>query len=489
MPYSCLFSALAFRLLLLRTSTRLRGFAALTASVVMVPFAALAQPSLPAPAVQNDAASASLHAPQVQTVDVSLRLEPRSSVDSLHAAAIAQARARAMDSVPNASLLASHLKADDHSEAVTVVWAALVRPTLVSVSVRQADGEQWADFRFAVSVDTSEVHRQVQHLQASGALQHLAYVQGARVNAAAQALVSGADLPLSSGSQLVQQLRGLLDALRASSTWDIESPEVKSEREQALAQWKLQQPVRRSYPLSLGTPWSMDELGRMPPPALLSAPERLDWELLVTKALAEQLRNAGPRTNTAVTPTGLVFPRGSLLDLALLQDTGGVYLEAMEVNVFDQLLRSRVDVRLLNTARLADGRVHVALAVRVTPPSARAVTTPRSLLFAVPEIRGMPEPGRGLRAFADGPRHCGRVDKQVHGSLWQALLDRAVTLTLTVGKSRTQLHLAGMNSSGLFCVYLPEERGDRETWRTVSVSLSVSEAETAGSVVATISRR
>ena len=481
MLYSGTSSALAFCFLLLRTSIWLRGFSRLTVSAVMLPFAALAQPSLPAPAPHQAA--------QVQTVDVSLRLGPNSSVDSLRAAATAQARVRAMESVPNASLLASHLKADDHSEAVTAVWAALVRPALVSVSVRQADGEQWADFRFSVSIDTSEVRRQVQHLQTSGALQHLAYVQGARANAAAQALVSGADLTLSSGSQLVDQLRGLLDALRASSAWEIEPPEVKSEREQALAQWRLQQPVRRSSALSLGTPWSMDELRRMPPPALLSASERLVWEFLVTKALADQLRNAGPRTNTTVTPSGLVFPSGRLLDLALLQDPGSVFLEAMELNVFDQLLRSRVDVRLLNTRRLADGRVHVDLAVRVRPPSARAVTTPGSLLFAVPELRATPEPGRGLRAFADAPRHCGRVDKQFHGSLWQTLQDRAVTLTLTVGKGQTQLHLAGMNSSGLFCVYLPAEFDGREAWRTVGVSMSSSEAEAAGSVVATISRR
>ena len=432
---------------------------------------------------------ASIERPRIQIVEVSLRLEPGGSVDSLRTAAFAQARLGAMESVPNASLLVSRLKGDAMSESVTAVWAALVQPKLMAVSTRQSDSVQWADFRFEVAVNTAEVERQVQHLQASGALQHLQYVQGARMNAATQALMSGAELWAVSNGPDVQQLRGLLDALRASPGWEIELPEVKSEREQALAQWKSQQAVRRTRPFEDLTASPTSEIRRMPPPALLSAKDRLEWEFVVTKALADQVRNSGPRANTTLTPTGLVFPQGSLLDQALLQDAGSVFMEALEVNVFDQLLRSKVDVRLVDSIRLADGRVNVRLAVKVTLPSPRALNAAKSLLFAVPELREVPQPDRGLRAYAGTAQQCGRVNQQFHGSLWQALANRSVTLTLAVGKGQTHLHLAGMNPSGLFCVYLPGERDDRDAWRTISVSLSVLEAEAAGSVVATISRQ
>ena len=432
---------------------------------------------------------ASIERPRIQIVEVSLRLEPGGSVDALRTAAFAQARLGAMESVPNASLLVSRLKGDAMSESMTAVWAAVVQPKLMAVSTRQSDSGQWADFRFEVAVNTAEVERQVQHLQASGALQHLQYVQGARMNAAAQALMSGAELWAVSNGPDVQQLRGLLDALRASPGWEIELPEVKSEREQALAQWKSQQAVRRTRPYDALTASPTSEIRRMPPPALLSAKDRLEWEFVVTKALADQVRNSGPRANTTLTPTGLVFPQGSLLDQALLQDPGSAFMEALEVNVFDQLLRSKVDVRLVDASRLADGRANVRLAVKVTPPSPRALNAAKSLLFAVPELREVPQPGRGLRAYAGTSQQCGRVNQQFHGSLWQALENRSVTLTLAVGKGQTHLHLAGMSRSGLFCVYLPGERDDRDAWRTISVSLSVSEAEAAGSVVATISRR
>jgi hypothetical protein len=456
------------------------------ASVLILACVANAQPA--DTAQTSDQGSRPNTSLRVETVSISLALRQGATTDSVRTQALDQARQRAVQAVPSASVLIQELRSDEFSQELTSVWAAVARPRVLAISERREGALRWADFDIEVRVDDSEVDRQVMYLRRRTDLQHQASQQQARAQALASAL-SPEEIQasaLSVDDKRVAMRRAVLDSLRAVP-WVHESAEDLLRREQKLSAWRATQPVRRVSRLGM-----MDDsfdYQRLVPPELLAPNTKLTSEFKVTQDLAQAIANRSAGGAVLQAPSGLVMHTGSLLERAIAQDASSVYFEAFEYNILDPLLNSSVEMELVRS-RFEGNNVHVTVAVRVTPPNPRPQRSPSDLFWGLGPLGQHLQfpPPAGTAVLQDTKQSCFRPESTWFGQLTRVVQEQRVTLNIRVGPVQRTFVLAGLSAGGLFCIYTDGHAGRPGKTSEVSFVLEKKDAEAANAVVAKLER-